>query len=246
MRKTGFLLLLIIIVIVTFTFVGNVGQENQKALGEVERNIGAEITLEEEVEKEFSPDMVRIVFGVETVDREVEKAFEENNEKMERVSQALNQIQDLEINTLKFRINSRIRGREKEEYREYVVLNQIEVKTNNLEQIGQIIQKAVNSGANQVMSLNYLLEDEEEAKNEVTEIALNKIEEKIQNIAVQLNKNEINLKSLNVNDRYRIGAGDDFRYMAAEQRMDVASTMPPISPEDIKVRVNLRAVYIVN
>ena len=246
MRKTGFVLLLIMIVLVTLTFVGNVGRENQKVAGDLEGNTGAEITLEEEVEKEYSPEMARIVFGVETVDKEVEKAFKENNVKMERVSEALNEKQDLEINTLKFRINSRTRGREEDEFLEYVVLNQIEVKTNNLEQIGQIIHKAVNSGANQVMSLNYLLEDEEEAKKEVTEIAINKMEDKIGNVAKQLNKNEINLKSLNIMDRYRIGAGDDIRFMATEQRMDVESTIPPISPEDIKVRVNLRAVYIVN
>ena len=242
-KKISFGVLVLLVILSVWAVVNNVDLKTEPTEQDsiTVSDSATEITLKETAEKEFSPEVAKIIVGVETMGESVSAAFTENNKKMNQVTEQLKQLESLSLKTLNFNVSNRTRMKNGKEKISYRVLNQIELTTSNLNQLGQIIQKAVTAGANQILSIQYELKDKKKARRKVTEIAINKLEKKITHISQKINKDQVGLNSMQINDNY-IGVRDNVRFQA--QGLKSAETaIPPISPQNITIKVSINATY---
>jgi len=65
----------------------------------------------------------------------------------------------------------------------YEVSQKLEVKIRDLEKIGEVIEKGTESGANEVSSLNFAVDKQEDFKKEAREQAVQKAKEKAEEMA---------------------------------------------------------------
>ncbi|MFW5976647.1 MAG: SIMPL domain-containing protein [Bacillota bacterium] len=238
-RKISFVVILILIILSVWIFAQGANLQSRLKAPESSENDATEITLRNTEEKEFSPDIANLILGVETEGEDLEAVLEENSEKMEIVTEELESKEDLSIDTSNFSINT-VNDEDREEL-SYMVQNQIKIETSNIDELGLIIQTAVENGANRVNSINYLLEDRQEAEKEVTDLALNRLEEKSEFVAQNLGKEEIKLDSLEINDEFFRGS-NNIRYEVRDMNRETGA-VPPVSPENIRVQVEVEAVY---
>lgn len=200
------------------------------------------VSLRYQAEKEYDPEVAEIILGVVTTDEDLNKAFTENSKKMDTVRTVLEEKKELELSTLTFQVVPKTKKNDEVETVYYEVLNQLKISTENMTQLGEIIQQAITSGANQVISIRYMLEDREKAEEEVIEEALTGLKNKAEFIARRLDGQDYKLISLDVNNQYI--TRDYGRYMVEGTGMKMADTpmaIPPISPQKIRMSVNLNA-----
>ncbi|MDA8090526.1 MAG: SIMPL domain-containing protein [Nitrospiraceae bacterium] len=117
----------------------------------------------------FEPDTAELAFSVETqkAQKTVELAVQENAGKAQTLVNALNvfvneQIGD-SISTSKYSVQPVYEWNEKQKksiLAGYMVINEVLVKIHHTELVGQVIDKAVASGANKVESINFILAKE--------------------------------------------------------------------------------------
>lgn len=115
-----------------------------------------------------APDIARITLGVETQDESADVAAQENAERMTKVLAALKELglTDKELTTSGYNIYSspQVVGRgtsEETTITTYRVQNRILITTNNLDAVGEIIDRAVQAGANQVQGIQFDVEDKQ-------------------------------------------------------------------------------------
>ncbi len=205
------------------------------------------ITVNYRAEGEFDPDLAIIVLGVETSGQELELAYRDNNNKMNTVVNALQGIEGLSVKTFNFQVipfNRRENGQDLTEYR---VLNQLEVRTEQLEELSLIMQQAINSGANQVLSIKYQLKDLTEAKATVISQALDGIESKIAFIANKLDSQDYQFIAIDINDQEQDRHLYNFSQSYGRSGVMLETgTLPPLAAPKIKVVVNINATYAVS
>ncbi|MFW5998472.1 MAG: SIMPL domain-containing protein [Bacillota bacterium] len=202
---------------------------------------GTEIKLRKTANKEFTPEIADIILGVETEEVDLEDSLKENSEIMKKITEELKARDELSVETSNFTLRTVKRDTEGEEELYYRVENQIQVESDNIDNLGEIIQTAVKNGANRVHSINYRLSDRKQAKKEVTDLAMNELKEKVDFIAQNLEREQVDIKSININDEYRPGT-NNIRYEVRDMEEGTES-LPPISPENIRVQVTAEAVY---
>jgi len=115
-----------------------------------------------------APDQGIIILAVETVDADARVAVAENAETMDRVVAALKGLglEDDQIKTGIFRLgpqqpNFWFPEVSREEVPQYRVHNSLTVTLEDLEMIGQVIDTAIDAGANQVQSVHFDLRNRE-------------------------------------------------------------------------------------
>ena len=116
-----------------------------------------------------APDTAYISLGVETKDPSAETAAQENARRMAQVMAVLKEmgLSDREISTSGYNIYSYNqvvnRGTDQEvTVTTYHVQNRIEITTKNLDQVGKIVDAAVQAGANQVQGIRFDIADKQE------------------------------------------------------------------------------------
>ncbi|MFW6308613.1 MAG: SIMPL domain-containing protein [bacterium] len=240
-KKTSFVVLIILLVLVTWFFLIGGYLSPAEELSSTSRE-ETEVNVNYESRMEFSPERARINLAVETNDREMEKAFSENNEQMEKVQAVLNEKDLHSLETKNFRINTRTRRNEEGSEEEiYYITNQLEIETNKLSEISMLITDAVDAGANRVDSINYLLEDETEARREVIQKGIRGLEEKAQYITDSMEQDKFHLKKLNINEGQFVGPLE----YNMEGREIGDSSSPVINPQDIEIKITLQGEYVI-
>jgi len=207
----------------------------------ISRDEQPRISTRNEVELEFKPDLAVIVLAVETENINLEQAFKENNNKMTQVQESLSNLENIEIDTLNFQVNPRKKIVDKEQMSYYQISNRIRVTSHNLDNLSTIIKNSIESGANQVLSINYSLEDKNKAKQKVVSEAIKQIREKMEFVAKKMDRETGEIISLTINDR--IIDGNNAYRMQKLAGAGEASIMTPISVPDIKVSANINAVF---
>ncbi len=132
------------------------------------------------------PDIAQISLGLETQKATVAEAQKENTEKMNKIIAQLKSmgIEEKDIQTTNYNIYPQYdytNGRQT--LRGYSISQSVNVKIRNLDNVGQIVEKAGSLGANQVGGLNFTIDDPEKVKQEAREIALVKAKEKAESLA---------------------------------------------------------------
>lgn len=218
-----------------------------------------------------TPDLAVMSFSVVSEAKTVAEAMEDNTKKMNAITDVMKSmgVAENDLQTTNFSINPRydyVRatapvpadGAEIAVDEEYYYpsgkrtlsgydVNQtmtIKVRQENMGKIGQIIQEATASGANQVGSLQFTLDDPDAAQAEARELAIAEAKEKAEILARQLNVKLVRIISYNdggYSPVYRLN------YDAKEEAYGMGGAAsvpaPDIQAGESKISMNVNITY---
>ena len=144
------------------------------------------------------PDLALISFSVVAEEKTVADALAKNSEVMNEVIEFLKNsgIEDKDLKTTTFRVSPRYEWRNgsKVIYPPsgervlvgYEVTQSLQVKIRDMSEIGSLIEGATNAGVNEVNSLEFTFDNEDELKKQAREQAIDKAKTKAKELASQL------------------------------------------------------------
>ncbi|MFC5590630.1 SIMPL domain-containing protein [Sporosarcina soli] len=134
----------------------------------------------------IAPDIVRIQMEVITENKQLQRAQQENASVMSGVIESLVAlgIDRNNIQTVSYNITPQYDYLEGEQrFRGYQVTNAITVQTTNIQQIGPIIDTAVQNGVNRVSNIQFTVADEQKYYQQALSLALENAVAKAETIA---------------------------------------------------------------
>ena len=148
-----------------------------------------EVTAEGHVE--VAPDLAVLDFGVSTQAPTAAAAARENSARMDAVLKAVRQLlgDDARISTGSYSLHTnqtQPRDGSPPKVTGYTARNVVQLKTKALDRVGETIDTAIKSGANQVQRIAFTLSDESVPRQEALRIAVARAKEKAQTIAKAL------------------------------------------------------------
>jgi len=191
-----------------------------------------------------SPDIAIAQIGVQTFNKEVKPAVDENNKKTDAVIASLrgNGVEEKDIKTTSFNVYPEI-DYEKDRSGEivgYRVNNTVLVTLRDLESIGKTLQAAIESGANNVSGISFALEDPEPASQEARTKAIENARQRAETMAEAA---EVKLgKVVSINElSYSVpGVSRGGYYEDAEFAAEV-----PIEPGELELSVQIEVVFAI-
>lgn len=197
-------------------------------------------------EKEYDPEIAEVVLGFENESKEQSEAVENNNEIVSELM-AILEAEELEnVETQYFRVypytryektDDEVEKEEKVTY--YRVSNQIKFTSKNLGELPVLLGKLLEAGANRVVSLDYRLESNEAALEEVTAAALRSLKDKAAFMAENLDKENYRIKNVNFG-RQNIYGSDILKSMTRSAESSRVSEVP-LSEEKVNIGVSISA-----
>lgn len=187
-----------------------------------------------------APDTAYITLGVETRDSSAERASEQNAESMSNVITALKKfgLTDKEITTSGYYIYSYQEG-EQRTSTVYVVRNQVNVRTNRLDEVGTIIDLAIKAGANQVQGVSFDTENKADLQLLALENATRQARAKADTIAKAAGVSIKEIASITEQSETYAPYTEAVMFRAAG--LDSAKTV--INPGDVEVRARVIVEY---
>jgi uncharacterized protein YggE len=252
------LILLFIALIVSIS----VGISNQIKTG---RYIGQDvvsrntITVTGEGEIYTKPDLAIETFTVKIEAKTVEKAVADNAEKMNAVIVAMKAlgIEEKDLKTTDFNIYPRYEYRtdysiqteiwprpETRVLVGYEVTQSLEVKIRDMAKVGDVIQKAVDAGANQVGGLQFTTDDPDALKSQAREEAIKQAKDKAELLAKQLGVKLTKIVNFSEGGYYPSPMYYDSAVNA--KGMGEAGATPDIQTGENKITVNVSITYEIN
>ncbi len=137
-----------------------------------------------------NPDQARIILGVQTEAETAEQALSQNNQQMQRLLTALKDagIAEQNIQTQGIRLQPRYDeprppGTEQPRLRGYLASNTVEVRVENLDRLGSVIDEAVKAGANNVAGIRFEVSQRSELLDRARAEALQDAQRKARHLA---------------------------------------------------------------
>ncbi|MGH9341841.1 MAG: SIMPL domain-containing protein [Acidobacteriota bacterium] len=191
-----------------------------------------------------SPDTALIQLGVQVINTDVEIAVEESTERMEKVSEVLEDmdIPDENIQTVRYNIfveqDRDQRGRPTGVIR-YHVNNRIQVKLQDLPKIGELLRRVLSAGANSVDSIRFDIENPDSLEREARSEAIAQAREEARQLAAGFGVHLGSIRQISEQRR-----GPIVPYAARMQSMEAAADSAiPISEGEISVTVDVEAIF---
>ncbi len=145
----------------------------------------------------FAPDMATISFGIVSNGESVEECQKQNENKLSSLSQALKEygVEDEDIITKNYNVT------QKYDYANgaqlgYQATYYIDVKTNDLDNLGQLVSRVLDNGANAFYNIEFGINDYNDAYNQALLLALQNAQNKAQVLTGQDNLIIKNIKEL--------------------------------------------------
>ena len=187
-----------------------------------------------------APDIANIQLEVSTENMELTQAQQENATIMSQVIQALLNlgINREDIKTASYNIIPQydyIEGRQV--FRGYQVINAITVKITNIEQVGNVIDVAVQNGANRVSNIQFTVDKEELEYQKALSLALQNALVKAQTIANTMQL-QLDPTPIKIVEEFREAPIPYQRFAAVET---AAST--PIEPGQITINATVNVQF---
>jgi uncharacterized protein len=184
------------------------------------------------------PDQAQIDIGVVTQARNAPDAAKENAEKLARVMGEVKKLlgKGDEIKTASYSLNPTYRYPQggKPEIVGYTATNVLHVKTGNLENVGKLIDTAMQSGANTIQRLVFTLKDEHSAQLQALRLASAKAKAKAEEMANALGLKIVRILAVNEGER---GVRPITPPLARSAQADVMAAAPtPVEVGTIEVR----------
>lgn len=197
-------------------------------------------------EVSVAPDQATLNFAVETNAPTSQEAARENAQVMERVIAALvaQGIAREAIETRNFSVYpvyEQVRENTEPQVREYRVTNQVTLDTQDLAQVGALIDAALEAGANRVEGLSFGLRDSQAAEAEALRDAVNRARASAEAMAGALGVplgRLVHASTATNPIRPMVGYGAQMRSEAVS--FDMA---PPIQPGEQTVRASVTLLF---
>ena len=136
------------------------------------------------------PDIAIVNLSVVTEGRGIKDVQDRNTQKMNKVIDFLKgfEVEDKDIKTINYNIYPRYNyeNRVVPQIIGYEITQTLEVKVRNLEKIGEILDKSVNAGINQVSSLRFWVDKDDDLKEEARKLAIEDAKKKAGTLASNL------------------------------------------------------------
>ena len=233
------------------TISGIVGISNKIKEG---RYIGQEIeskniiTVSGQAEVYAKPDLALIVFSVVTEAKTIAQAMSQNTSKMNAVIDSAKEmgVDEKDLKTTSFNIYPRYEyNRASSVYPSgqrvlvgYEVTQSLQVKIRDLEKIGQILGEATDAGANQVGSLQFTIDNQDELRAQVREEAIKKARIKAKKIADELGVDLVRIVGFSEN-----AAAVRYDYALKAEAMGGGAEVPQIETGENKVETMVSIVF---
>ena len=206
-----------------------------------------QISVSGDAELKLQPDQAELWIRTQTTADTAQDSQQRNSNLMTAVQNALTKmgVLDTQIETAEFRLEPVTEWDQQENkylQKGYRQVHIIKVTTKNLDNVGNILDAAVNAGANGVDQVQFSLSKEHEAevRTQALSAAMEKAKTKAQAIA----------SGAGVKLGRLITAGEANFYIQPIMRYDMmakaeAGSMPtpPVQPESVDVRAQVSAVY---
>lgn len=209
------------------------------------------LSVRGEAQLMVSPDQVVMLAGVLSESKDAKKALADNSRAMNQVIAALKGIgiKKTEINTQNFSIQPQWSPRPRNAETDwratiiaYRVSNNVQVKTTQLELIGEMIAKATQAGANQIHSVSFGLSNPREFRAQALKQAVENARADADIAAAAAATRIVGIKTLNV-DHSVASIETVEKAMVMRSAMADAAPAPPISSGDISVRASVFISY---
>lgn len=209
------------------------------------------ITVIGEGKVRVQPDIARVTFGAEVLRPSVKEALEANKQAIESVLAALRslKIAEKDIQTTGFSINAERYGPDgplPDDKINYRVSNNVTVLIRDLENIGSVIDAAVEAGANNIYGIEFNLAQPSKFKSEVRASAVADAKAKAEELA-QLTGVTVG-KVMSVSEV--VGGGGFFpsNYQQFGLGGGAAPAVAPtsISPGELEIAMQLQVTYTIS
>ncbi len=190
-------------------------------------------------------DSLNIIIGVETYGQDVKLALQNNSVKMRAVITALIKagLSEKEIQTKNFTILPQLTPEPKsppEDWKPsivgYQIKNLLDIHTQKLDLIGDLMDAATQAGVNLIESISFTLKDEEAAKIEAIGKALHQAEAYAKAAAESAGIHLDDIIELTLNSPYVSPQFYKMNRLAQEMT-------PPILPKDVEVSASVSVIY---
>ena len=187
-----------------------------------------------------TPDIAITQIGVQTFDKEVEPAVDENNRRAEAIIAALRAqgVEERDMKTSYFNIYpQRDYNENTYEIIGYQVNNTISVTLRDLDAVGKTLQVAITAGANTISGLSFTLDDPEpfrdEARTKAIEDARRRAESMAEAAGIELGK------------VISISETSSGYYIARSESYDAAMVKEevPVQPGELEVTIQVSMVF---
>eukprot|EP00764_Aduncisulcus_paluster_P010391 gnl/Carplike_NY0171/3606_a4873_347.p1 GENE.gnl/Carplike_NY0171/3606_a4873_347~~gnl/Carplike_NY0171/3606_a4873_347.p1 ORF type:complete len:249 (-),score=26.69 gnl/Carplike_NY0171/3606_a4873_347:120-866(-) len=192
-----------------------------------------------------TPDMAYINIGVETQDKDASKAQEENAKLMTQVKKAIMDagVKEKDMQTMNYSIYKTynyLKDSEREEV--YRASNTLKVTVYDLDNLGDLIDVASKSGANQISSIQFTVQDEEAYYQEALVLAMENAKGKANAILGTMNK-KAGMPVRISESSYGGGILRDTGAIAFSAKAEDMNYSTPIQAGDIEVTANVSVEY---
>ncbi len=222
---------------------------NVPALETAEREVPAEELTEDYItanlsisqQQEYDANIVDAVLGFENENTEQAAAVAENNKIVNKLMTILEEAELQNIETQGFRVYPQTRTNEQtgERVTYYTVSNQIKFTSTNLAELPVLLGRLLEAGANRVVNINYRLESNEQALEEVTAQALSSLKEKAAFLAENLDKENYRIKKIDIGNQNIYGS-DSLKTMTRTAETG-DFTKVPLAEQKVNISVSLSA-----
>jgi hypothetical protein len=188
------------------------------------------------------PDVGYISLGIETKDQDVKAAEDENSKIMDDIMKALKDfdIKDSDIKTTGYNIYPQYAEYSDEKPTSYSVNNNVEVTVKNLEDMSEIIDAAVEAGANRTNNIRFGVLDREESYNEALKNAIANARARAEVLADAADLKIVGVVTVNENSSSPQYYYADMAYAKAE---DGAMSAPSISAGDMDITARVSVTF---
>jgi len=231
----------LVVLAVIMVAVGVGGRAPAAALAQEAERPGT-ITVVGEGRVSIRPDMARATIGVEVIRPTVKEASAEASQVMNNVLGALRQlgVEDRDIQTSGFSVWQERpytpEGAQGEPV--YHVTNQLNVAIRNLENLGAVLDAAMNAGANNIYGVTFSLSDTAQAEAEARRKAVENARAKAEDLA-----RLTNLQLGEVLSVSEVIGGVGGAYYPAVQRAEGMGGGGPILPGELEITMQLQVTY---
>jgi len=205
------------------------------------------ISVNQSTTKEISPNQAEITFSIETSDKSLKKASDDNkliaNKVYSSLKTILGSLDYVKTNDFSAKPQYTYTKDNKKTLDKYVVTNSVTVKTKKIELVSNLIDKAIAQGATNVNNLQFSTTDYDTTCNDMLAELTKKAYNQANSVAKSINSQIINIKTINATCNPDINPKPFYSMMAKSSLDSVSST--PIESGKVKIYANIDASFFV-
>lgn len=156
-----------VVLVLAVTFITSLGVAEAREANQV-----STISVRSRVEQAVQANTAVITVGIKAQDSKLQIAQNKVNEVMQNLIQEMLilGINKSDMQTSDFNLN--YNKEDKNSFRGYTLENNLSIKVRNIDNVGAVLDKALESGANQILGISFIYEGAEELKEQLLKLAI--------------------------------------------------------------------------